>query len=430
MVKPPEIVGDPSSGYYRDPRARGLKSGRISPRVPIRLPARDRIDLARGLVDVGDVYVRQGMLFHPDEIQETPISEIAMREGVPTLRPSSMPGFLSGLTGSEGGRTTPTEQKINALTKYKEALAIPDKTIAGAVAHAQSYMTGVAPAAGESWYADKAADAIPAAARRAGEQASEGGIPAHISGSQMRGAVAQFSAQKPWDQGNAQEGTYRITNVDNPVGLPAHMARGLSPRTYRVGAVSEGFPVAGETVMPQTGDVMEKAGAILSGDVHPGTPHTSQYDKIATFDSALHFGLTQSRPLKRHLSNAMVVDTHQARVGGLPNYDVVSNIKGGYDVAAMVSRRAGLRAGIQALNAGLTPSLPIENQETSWSNIRGGSPLGQMSLFDEKGGSLVPKNWDKQDKWIERTNRQMVEGRPPAKSSPKKAAPKKAKKSK
>lgn len=421
MANTPNVVGDPSSGYYRDPRARGLKSGRISPRVPIRLPVRDQIDLVRGLVAPGDVDMNQGTLFHPDEIPTKSIKDMAWEEGVPTLRPSSMPGFLSGLTGSEGGLKTSTEQKINALTKYKEALVIPDKTIAGGVAHARSHMTGVPPAEGEGWYEHKAAAVIPVAARRAGEQASEGGIPAHISGSQMRGAIAQFSAQKPWDQGNVQEGTYRITNVDSPVGLAAHMAKGLSPRTYRVSAVEEGFPVAGETVMPQTGDVMEKAGDILSGDVHPGTPHTSSADKVATFDPALHFGLTQNRALKRHLANATTVDTHQSRVVGLPNYDLVSNIKGGYDVTAMVSRRAGLRAGLQALNAGLTPALPIENQETSWLNVRPKAPLGHMALFDEKKGTLVPKNWGKQDKWVERTNRRMVEGRPPAKPSPKKA---------
>lgn len=436
MADESNVTGDPSSGYFRDPRARGLKTGRISPRVPRRLPARDRINIARGLVNPGDVDMNQGMLFHPDEVKGgTPLEEIARREGVPTLRPSSSPGFLPGLTGSAKGDVTASEQKIRALQSFQGALAIPNNTIAGSVAHAEGHMTGVAPAEGTSWYADKAADAIQAATRVASERESAvSGVPSHLSAPQMRRSVALFSAQRPWDTGNKQEGSYRISNVENTVNLPAHLAAGGSAKEYKVPAVQEGFPVAGQFAMPQTGDVQEKAASVISGETHPGDPHTSPYDKIATFDSALHFGMTENQALRRHLGNAMVVDTHQARVTGLPDYKVVSNRVGGYDVAAMVNRRAALRAGVKALNRGETPALPIEAQETSWAAVRPSPSVGQMGLFDEDTqGNLTEKNWGKQEKWDQRIRTQMTEGIPekkaPAKkkSAPKKAAAKKKK---
>jgi len=411
------VLGTPETGYYRDPRARGLKSGRISPRVPKRLPARDRIDMARGLVNPGDVDMNQGSLYHPDEIAVTPLSDLAKRDQVPMLRASSMPGFLPGVEGSETGRVSSTQRKIKALKSFSENLVTPEKTIASSVAHAESFMPGVAPEPGSSWYEDKAADAIVDATSRAAHKVKEAtGEPSHLSSPQMRRSVAYFSAQRPWDVGIPSEGTYRISNVENVVDLPAHVARGEDPRTYTVPAVRGGFPVAGKRAMPQTGDVQEKSAEVIKGNVNPSDPHSSEADKIATFDSGLSLGMTRSQPLRRHLHQAMVIDTHQARVAGLPDYDVVANREGGYDVAAMVNRRAALRSGVKQLNAGFTPATPIEGQEGSWKKIReqGGQPLGMMSLLteDPKTGQLVPNDFDKVSKWNDKVTEQVTSGIP------------------
>lgn len=418
-----QITGSPETGYFRDPRARGLRSGRLSPRVPIRPPVRDRVAVRRGLVNPGDVDMNQGMLFHPSEIEQVPMEDISKREGIPLLRKSSSAGFLPGVEGSEGGKKTAADRKVRAIREFSEGLAIPNKTIAGSVAHAKSFMTGEKPE--NPWYEKGAAGAIETGTMQAAaEEQRQTGIPSHLTSAQFRRGVALFSAQRPWDTGNKQEGSYRVSNVENVIGLPAHVAQDKDPKEYTVPAVRGGFPVAGQRAKPQTGIVQEKAAEVLRGNVDPSSPHTSEGDKIPTFDTGLGMGMTRSQPMRRHISDAMVIDTHQARVSGLPDYDVVANKVGGYDVAALVNRRASLKAANEAMKLGLEPATPIESQEGSWQKIRasGPEPLGMMSLFqeDKKTGNLVPTDFEKVKKWSQGVTEQTTKGLPKKKKATKK----------
>ena len=410
------VTGSPSDGYYRDQRARGLKSGRLSPRIPIRLPARDQIHLARGLSSYGDVHMAQGMLFHPDDPSVQPMrtdAEAAEAEGVPRLRPSSAPGFMSGLTGSPTGRVTAHEQKINAIKAFVGNSTLSDNTIRGAVQSVESHIHNGT--RGE-WYDGKAADAIVSVTNSVNQGLDRLN---HINAHQMRRATAHFSAQRPWDSGHAQDGTYKVENVTNLSGLPKHLEQGGEAENYRIQATHKGFPVAGETKMPQTKDAMRKAGNALSTDGSPeatSAPHDSPADKVATFDSALGMGLVRTNAARRHLSDAMTIDTHQAAAAGQANYDVVSNVVGGYDITAMVNRRAFLREGVRSIKRGEKPMLPIEGQSHTWDDVRPTPGLAHMSLFQEKDGKIVPNDFDKVQKWSDEADKITTEGRPSKKS--------------
>lgn len=385
-----------------------MATERVTPRRPIRPNRMASIEAKNDLRSTGDIDVNQGVLFPEHEMDRLTHSdeEMSRRTGVPTTPESAGKGFLSGVgaTGKDraegihsvahartfqrlaeaegdkksaakfGKRATAIgKRKVEVINQLNEEIGPTSRTPdvqkgtpwKSAISNRLQYHDRVQKA---DWYDKGAPKAISEAA---GRLPADRLNPEHPFGT-VRRATAHGSPQMPWDSGHAQEGTYRMNNVQFAEQMGQHVSKELAKNpdatkeelggSFSVPAIRGGVAHPTETSQIQSLPQRVKTAESYMG-VDPSRQIESNSQKVKNFDVALGAQQADSRWARRQALNAYTADTWDERTAGVSShYDFTgSTSKGGYEAIAMTGRRAGMKAG----------EMPSHFQEKVWNARRG-----------------------------------------------------------
>jgi hypothetical protein len=343
----------------------GRASGRPSPRVPHRLPAREATLVAHGLMEPGTADVNQGQLFSTAQFQR-PVADVAREAGVAPPLASSVGGFLPDITGSPSGGRSAHRRKAEALQKFAEVRSAhpvdAGPGLGGAQARHMAHLQQLSDTApeGTSWYTTRDPETGhvgPGSSVTGIEQASQR---TNTPMAAMTRATAQISPRVPWSRGNPNYRGY--PNLESAEGV----ARTVRERESR-------FPgrQAREATLERLGQEAPGIALPLSKSraaVSVGTPGVTStplptgenFAKVPNFNESLSVGQTQiPTAVRAQYAGAYTSDMWDLAAKGLP--ESFHKKQGAYSVDKMLSTRTAFK----------NRELPSKLQERTWEQHRG-----------------------------------------------------------
>lgn len=378
----------------------GRKSGRPSPRAPIRQPAREATLVKHGLMEAGTGDVNQGHLFNGQQF-EVPVEEMAQRAGVAPPLPSSRGGFLPGIEASPSGSKSAHQRKVDAIQSFAETRAanpidVPTMTKRmgrrnppqeyGQQARHLQHMENLASAAPatSNWYTEGGTSAGPGQAVEGITQAAQR---TNSTMAQMTRATAQISPRVPWSTGNpnyrSMPNLESAENVGRAVRERETRNPGVQAREATLERLGQGAP---GIALP-----LSKARAAVSmgspGVTSTPLPAGENYAKVPNFNESLSIGQEQiPTRVRAGYAGSYTSDMWDLQAKNLP--ENFHSKQGQYEVDKMLSARSAFKR----------RELPSHQQARVWSKERstvdpepltasvdvgGGSYRKQPSLFSE-----------------------------------------------
>lgn len=392
----------------------GRKTGRPSPRVPIRAPRHEQLLAEHGLIDQGAADPNQGQLF---SVPPGPsLREQASAKGMPPPLASSRPGFMPGVYEAGGGefRSSADAHKTMARAIQRVATheAHPDydatmeasgdplrpsttstpsvgPAIRAPIAHAMhqrqiAYDRG--DKIGTNWYATVSGEGKErslgpgSSTELVAKVAADTGV-SHLMANRV---TALTSPRTAWDEGQPGTPDYRTPNVDAARNV-IHAVKGAQAASETGDISVKRAGVVGEMSEGQTpGRMKRKAGEIFAGG-RTDTPipiAELSSQKVPNFEPSLLLG--HHDPTAQKLAaHSYTSDTWDMVSQG--SHQDIGKTQGGYAVTQMLGRRTALK------NRDLAPV----GQEKTWVGTRapeGPQTYGENSMFERtRAGKVRPR---------------------------------------
>lgn len=367
---------DLTPGYYQGRQA-GLKSGRMSPRDALRPSRSDSIDAAHGIVSSGSIDPHQGQLFNTKQIPSVPHADIVRRAGGAPADPlANHKGFMPGLQTHK--------QKIAGIKRIGESRARTgaDRGTGSPIRESMEDRAAVhAQGRDRDWYASRAAEGHlgPGAA---GNLVADVAARQGVSHARATRAVAVTSPRTSWSKDNDPHGGRdfgmsrpNIESAENVIST----VKGLGPDPLHSRIVEAAGGAEGRSL----GGMKAKAGVeFAKGEPRRTIPVADPAaSKVPNFEQSLHLD-NPSKVVQAQAARSYTVDVHDTRAMG--GDEAMLKTAGGYHAAAMLGRRAALKAG----------ELAPRFQSRSWEVIRSQEApesMGHGSMFKStRSGALVP----------------------------------------
>lgn len=401
--------GASGPGFYQG--MVGRKTGRPSPRTPVRAPRHEQILAAHSLIDSGAADPNQGQLFPTS--RPPSMREQASASGVAPPLASSRPGFMPGVyehpkggfrdtgdahkamvagvkrvatheLGAGGDYVSRSGEDIRTTSTHLRAPGTEGPETRAPMAHAMherqttaDRIQGDAP-----WYASRTMNQTGRYDLGPGSATEMVRGMAHRTGESYEMAARVTAVTSPrtrWTGGQAGTDDFEAPNVESAEnvvkGVQGAYASGKEFRVADVGAAAHGRAL---------GEMKSKAAVLYNkGETDTAIPIGDlSSQKVPNFEQSLLLGHgTQST--QRQAAAAYTVDTHDVTSQG-SHVDLLKT-QPGYAVSHMLGRRTALA------NRDLAPM----SQSRVWEGQRSKTPepLGEHSLFEEtRSGKVRPRH--------------------------------------
>lgn len=359
----------------------GRASGRPSPRVPHRLPAREATLVSHGLMEYGTADVNQGHLFSTAQFQR-PIGDVAREAGVAPPLASSRGGFLPDIGASASGNRSAHRRKAEAIQKFAEvrsANPVDAGPGLGAQGRHMAHLQQLSDSApeGTSWYTKRDPETGHVGPGSSVEGIQQASQRTNTPMAAMTRATAQISPRVPWSRGNANYRGYpNLESAEGVAGAVRERESRFPGRQAREATLERLGQEAPGIALP-----MSKGRAAVSvgtpGVASTPLPAGEGYQKVPNFNESLSVGQTQipSR-VRAQYAGAYTSDMWDLSAKNLP--ENFHKKQGAYSVDKMLSTRTAFK----------NRELPSKLQERTWEQHRGAldpEPLTSSTDVSGKG---------------------------------------------